>query len=200
MSKQLIQLAGVLFMLAAILAVSAQENTTSLNNATMNNIMLLNNTTTNASVIEAPILPTETANETASIEIVSAENESALAASEPIPVQNEAAVVQNETAPTQIEEIAAQNETVPAQNVTMPESITVAAEPASTVITMPVVSRPVVVQIESPRMTAFALGGEMAPSLFQIDGKSLPQAAYEVGLPAKTIMDLSTMPFFIYNM
>ena len=64
MSKQFIQFAGVLFMLAAIFAVSAQENTTALNNATMNNTTLLNNTTLNASVIAAPILPTETANET----------------------------------------------------------------------------------------------------------------------------------------
>ncbi|MEI8003593.1 MAG: hypothetical protein WCG94_04600, partial [Methanothrix sp.] len=124
MSKQLIQFAGVLFMLAAILAVSAQENTTG--NATMNNTTLLNNTTLNASVIEAPILPTETANGTVSIETVSAGNESALAASEITPDQNEAVVVQNETTPTLI---AAQNETVPAQNVTLPENITVAAEP-----------------------------------------------------------------------
>jgi hypothetical protein len=66
MSKQFIQFASVLLMLAALLAVSAQENTTALNNATMNNTTLLNNTTLNASVIEVPILPTETANETGS--------------------------------------------------------------------------------------------------------------------------------------
>ena len=132
MSKQFIQFASVLFMLAALLAVSAQENTTALNNATMNNTTLLNNTTLNASlnqtfnatasepvsvalnetVIEAPIFPAETANETALNETVSAENESAPAASEIIPVQNE-------TAPSQIEVIATQNETAPAQNTTL---------------------------------------------------------------------------------
>jgi hypothetical protein len=203
MSKQLIQFAGVLFMLAAHLAVSAQENTTTLNNATMNNTTLLNNTTLNASVIEAPILPTETANDTASIETVSAGNESALAASEITPDQNEAVVVQNETVPvqnetipTQIEVIAAQNETVPAQNVTMSENVTVAAEPVSTVSPKPAVSQPETIRIESPRRAAFAMGGENTPSLFQIGGKALPQEAYKVDLPAKTIMDMSSMPFF----
>ena len=49
MSKQFIYFASVLFlMIAAILAVSAQENTTALNNTTMNNTTLLNNTTLNA--------------------------------------------------------------------------------------------------------------------------------------------------------
>ena len=201
MSKQFIQFASVLFMLAALLAVSAQENTTALNNATMNNTTLLNNTTLNASVIEAPILPTETANETALNEIVSAENESAPAASEIIPVQNETVPVQNETAPTQIEVIVAQNETAPAQNTTQSENVTAVAEPVSTTAQFLRSSQPGAMQIGSPQRTAFAIGGiERTPSLFPIDSKALSQDAYKVGLPAETIMDLSALPFFVNKM
>lgn len=173
MSKQLIQFAGVLFMLAALLAVSAQENTASLNNATMNNTTLLNNTT----LIEAPILPTETANET---------------------TLNETVVAQNETVPGRVEAIAAQKETAPAQNITQPENVTVAAEPVSAVIPLSVVSQPGARQIGSPQRDVFAIGGGLStPTFFPIDGKALTQGAYEVGLPAKTIMDLSALPFFV---
>jgi hypothetical protein len=146
MSKQLAQFAGVLFMLAALLAVSAQENTTALNNATMNNTTLLNNTTLNASVIEVPILPAETANETALNETVSVE--------EIIPVQNATA--------------------------------------------SPVVSQPEVMQVGSPKRAVSAIGGgESAQSVIPIGGNALPTGAYEVGLPAKTIMDLSALPFLV---
>jgi hypothetical protein len=200
MSKQFIQFASVLFVLAALLAVSAQENTTALNNATMNNTTLLNNTTLNASVIEVPILPIETANETALNEIVSAENESAPAASEILPAQNETVPVQNETAPSQIEVIAAQNETAPAQDATVSENVTVVAEPI-TVSPIPVALQPGAMQIGSPQRTTFTIGGsERTPSLFPIDSKALAQDAYKVGLPAETIMDLSALPFFVNKM
>jgi len=193
MSKQFIQFASVLFMLATLLAVSAQENTTALNNATMNNTTLLNNTTLNASVIEVPILPTETANETALNEAVSAENESAPAASEIIPVQNE-------TAPSQIEVIATQNETAPAQNTTQSENVTAVAEPI-TASPIPVALQPGAMQIGSPQRTTFTIGGiGRTPSLFPIDSKALAQDAYKVGLPAETIMDLSALPFFVNKM
>jgi hypothetical protein len=53
-------------------------------------------------------------------------------------------------------------------------------------------------EIGSPQRTIFVIGGgEMTPPLFSIDGTALPQEAYQVGLPAETIMDLSTLPFFI---
>ena len=160
----------------------------------MNNTTLLNNTTLNASVIEVPILPTETANETALNEIVSAENESAPAASEIIPAQNE-------TAPTQIEVIAAQNETAPAQDATVSENVTVVAEPVSTISPIPVALQPGAMQIGSPQRTTFTIGGiGRTPSLFPIDSKALAQDAYKVGLPAETIMDLSALPFFVNKM
>ncbi|MFZ2471552.1 MAG: hypothetical protein WAW52_06375 [Methanothrix sp.] len=192
-------------MLAAILAVSAQENTTALNNATVNNTTLLNNTTLNATtsepvsvpanetVIEAPTLPTETTNETEPA--VSAENESVPAVGDIIPVQNETVPAQNETAPTQIEATAAQNETAPAQNATQTENVTAFAEPVSSI---PAALQPGSTQIGSPQRTVFAISGSgSTPSSFSIDGKSLAQGAYKVGLPAKTIMDLSALPFFV---
>jgi hypothetical protein len=220
MSKQVIYLASVLFMIAAVLAVSAQDITATMNNTTMNNTTLLNNTTLNASlnqtfnatasepvsvasnetVIEAPIFPAETANETAIIETVSAENETAPVASEIIPFQNETVMEQNETTITQPEVIEAQNETAPAQNITMLENVTLVAEPVSTASLIPV-SQPGVMQIGSPQKTAFAIGGiGRTPSLFPIDSKALSQDAYKIGLPAETIMDLSALPFFINKM
>ena len=68
MSKQFIYFAGVLFLMtAAILAVAAQENTSALNNTTMNTTM--NNTTLNVSLNQTQnasvVLPINaTANET----------------------------------------------------------------------------------------------------------------------------------------
>jgi hypothetical protein len=182
MSKRSIQFAGVLFMLAAILAVSAQENTTALNNASMNNTTLLNNTT----LIETPALPTETTNETALNETVSAENEPA-PASEIIPAQNETPV-----AP--IEVVAPQNETAPAPETTPSENATAAVE---TIPAIPVL-QPGGMQIGSPQRTTFAIGGTgRTPNQFTINGNSLAQGAYEIGLPAETIMDLSALPFFV---
>lgn len=220
MSKQFIYLASFLFMIAAVLAVSAQENTATMNNTTMNNTTSLNNTTLNASlsqtfnatanetvtvvsnenVIEAPILPPETANETAPIETVPAENETAPVASEIIPFQNETVMELNETTPTEIEVTDAHNETAPAQDITVPENVTLVAEPVSTAGLIPV-SQPGVMQIGSSQRTAFAIGGVgRTPLLFPIDSKALSQDAYKVGLPAETIMDLSALPFFVNKM
>jgi hypothetical protein len=180
MSKRSIQFACVLFMLAAILAVSAQENTTALNNATMNNTTLLNNTT----LTEVTVLPTETANETAPA--VSAENESA-PASEIIPAQNETPI-----APT--EAVVSQNETAPAPETATSENVTAALE---TIPAVPVL-QPGGMQIGSPQRTTFAIGGiTRTPNQFTINGNSLAQGAYEIGLPAETIMDLSALPFFV---
>ncbi|MDD2835458.1 MAG: hypothetical protein PHY05_04855 [Methanothrix sp.] len=198
MSKRSIQFAGVLFVLAAILAVSAQESATALNNASMNNTTLLNNTTFNAttsepmiaaaneSVTEAPVLSTEIVNGTAPIETASTEILPA-PASEVIPAQNETPV-----AP--IEVVAPQNETAPAPEATSSENATAAVE------TLPVIPalQSSGMQIGFPQRTTFAIGGTgRTPNLFSINGNSLAQGAYEIGLPAETIMDLSALPFFV---
>jgi len=172
MIKRSIQFAGVLFMLTAILAVSAQENTTALNNASMNNTTLLSNTTQNATTIEP---------------IIAAANESVIEASEIIPAQNETPI-----AP--IEVVAPQNETAPAPEATPSENATAAVE------TLPVIPalQSSGMQIGSPQKNTFAIGGTArTPNLFSINGKALAQGAYEIGLPAETIMDLSALPFFV---
>lgn len=189
MSKRSIQFASVLFVLAAILAVSAQESTTALNNASMNNTTLLNNTTLNAttsepiiaaaneSVTEAPALSTEMANETAPIE--TALNETASTEIMPAPAS---------------EVVPAQNETAPAPEATPSENVTAVVE---TLPAIPVLE-PSGMQIGSPQRTTFAIGGTgRTPNLFSINGNSLAQGAYEIGLPAETIMDLSALPFFV---
>jgi hypothetical protein len=175
MSKRSIQFAGVLFVLAAILAVSAQESTTALNNATMNNTTLLNNTTFNATTSEP---------------IIAAANESVTEA--PAISTNETALNEMPVAP--IEVVAPQNETAPAPEVTHSENATAAVE------TLPAIPalQSSGMQIGSPQRTTFAIGGTgRTPNLFSINGNSLAQGAYEIGLPAETIMDLSALPFFI---
>jgi len=201
MSKQYIYSASILIMLAALLAVSAQEDTASLSDAAMNNTTLLNNTTLNASlnetVIETPIAPAEIVNEMAPIETVSEANESSPAASEIIPVQNETAAVQNETVPVLAEEIAPQDVIIPLQNDTVSDNVTLVAEPVTIASPMQEASQTGVIPIGSPQRNVFAIGGsQKSPNLFSIDGKALAQGAFEVGLPAKTIMDLSALPFF----
>ena len=214
MSKQFIYFVGVLFfMAAAALVVSAQENASALNNATLNNITSLNNTTLNASlnetfnatasmpviiasnesVIEAAILPTEAANVTvpAAEETAPAANETALAAPEIIPVQNE-------TIPAISEVIAAQNVTAPAQNDTALDNAGTPAETIGMASLIPAVSQPGAMAIGSSQRNVFTIGGSRTtPSFFSISGKALAQQAYQVGLPAETIMDLSALPFFI---
>ncbi|MBN1235184.1 MAG: hypothetical protein JW999_03940, partial [Methanotrichaceae archaeon] len=121
MSKQFMYFASILFMMAAILAVSAQEDTAALNNVTMNNTTLLNNTTLNATL-------NETFNATASEPVSALSNETVI---EALILPAETA---SETAP--IETVSSENETAPAQDVAMPENVTVAAEEVSAVSPM----------------------------------------------------------------
>lgn len=177
MSKSPIQFAGILFLLAAILAVSGQETIATSFNASLNNTTLLNNTTQNVttsepaiaaaneSAIEAPALPAAIANET-------------------IVAPTEVATSQNETETAS----ALAQEAAPSENATA----AIEAIPA-----IPVV-QPGGMMIGSEQRAAFAISGiGRTPNQFSIDGKALSQGAYAVGLPAKTIMDLSALPFFI---
>jgi hypothetical protein len=212
MSKNSIQFAGILFLLAAILAVSGQETTMASGNASLNNITLLNNTTENAttsepaiaaeneSATEAPALPAAIGNETALNETAineTATNETVAAESVPVAAP-EATPAENETTVAPIETAAPQNETettsAPAQEAAPSENAT------PTIETVPVipVAQPDGTMIGSVERTTFAVSGiGRSPNQFSIDGKSLSQGAYAVGLPAKTIMDLSALPFFI---
>jgi hypothetical protein len=176
MSKSPIQFAGILFLLTAILAVSGQETITASINASLNNTTLLNNTTQNATTSEPAI---------------AAENESAIQAPAALAeTANETALndtVTNETAATESLPVVAP-EATPSENATP----AIEAVPA-----IPLV-QPGGMMIGSVQKTTFAVSSiGRAPNQFSIDGKALAQDAYEVGLPAKTIMDLSALPFFI---
>jgi|WetSurMetagenome_2_1015567.scaffolds.fasta_scaffold00506_19 hypothetical protein len=210
MSKSSIQFAGILFLLAAILAVSGQETTMASGNASLNNTTLLNNITQNAttsepaiaeaneSSTEAPALPVATDNETALNETAineTATNETVAAENMPVAVP-EAARAENETTVAPTEATAPQNvtETAPALEAAPSENATPAIE---TVPIIPV-AQPGGTMIGSVERTTFAVSGiGRSPNQFSIDGKSLSQGAYAVGLPARTIMDLSALPFFI---
>ena len=53
-------------------------------------------------------------------------------------------------------------------------------------------------QIGSAQKSVYTIGGsQLGPSQFSISDDSLPQDAYEVGLPAESIQDLTNLPFFI---
>lgn len=210
MSKSSIQFAGILFLLAAILAVSGQETTMASGNASLNNTTLLNSTTENATIsepaisaanessTEAPALPVATGNETALNETAlndTATNETVAAESVPV-AEPEAAPAENDTAFAPTEAAAPENETetAPAQEAAPSENATPAIE---TVPVIPV-AQPGGTMIGSEQRTTFAVSGiGRSPNQFSIDGKSLSQGAYAVGLPARTIMDLSALPFFI---
>ncbi len=212
MSKSSIQFAGILFLLTAILAVSGQETITAPINASLNNTTLLNNTTqnattsepaiaaTNESEIVVPAAPAATGNGTALNETAmneTATNETTAAESVPVAVP-EAAPAENETTVAPTEAAAPQNETetasAPSQEAAASENATPTIE---AVPAIPVV-QPGGMMIGSVERTTFAVSGiGRAPNQFSIDGKALSQGAYAVGLPAKTIMDLSSLPFFI---
>jgi len=52
--------------------------------------------------------------------------------------------------------------------------------------------------IGSGQKSVYSIGGsQKTASEFSISGDSLTTDAYEVGLPAESIQDLSNMPFFI---
>ena len=182
MNNQIIYFTCALFAMAAIAAVAAQDNSTILDNSTMNNTSLLNNTTLNASI-----------NETAP-----ASNDTAPALNETLPVQNETAPALNETAPALNETLPVQNETAPALNETAPENALQASESVSVSGQS---SAPLAIgsiQTGSSQKSVFAVSRlASSPATFSIENQPLHKEAYEVGLPAETIMDLSALPFYI---
>ena len=208
MRKQFIYFAGVLFLMtAAVLAATAQENTSSLNNTALNNTTLnvSSNQTQNATAIE-PINATsnetmiaapqanlnETSNETLNQTDM---NETVPAETEIVPAQNETVPVMNETNET----VPALNVTVPALNITVPENVTLKAEPANIASATAMVSQPEVTQLGAPSNSVFVIGGGLkSGEATQIGGNGQSQA-YEVGSPAKSVKDLSSIAFDTSN-
>ena len=96
------------------------------------------------------------------------------------------------------ETLPVQNETAPASNETAPENVLLATEPVSVSSQS---SAPLAIgsiQTGSSQKSVFAvsrLAG--SPATFSIESQPLHKEAYEVGLPAETIMDLSALPFYV---
>ena len=182
MNSQIIYFTCALFAMVAITAVTAQDNSTILDNSTMNNTSLLNNTTLNASI-----------NETAP-----ASNDTAPALNETLPVQNETVPASNDTEPALNETLPVQNETAPASNETASENVLLATEPVSVSSQS---SAPLAIgsiQTGSSQNSVFAVSRlASSPATFSIENQPLHKEAYEVGLPAETIMDLSALPFYV---
>ena len=153
----------------------------------------------NETVLAAPeIIPVQNETMPAISEAIAAQNATAPAANETVLAAPEIIPVQNETMPAISEAIAAQNATAPAQNATAPDNASTPAETIGMASLIPAVSQPRAMAIGSPQRNVFTIGGSrMTPSFFSISGKALAQQAYQVGLPAETIMDLSALPFFI---
>lgn len=191
MSKQFIYFAGVLFLMtAAILAATAQEDTSALNNITMNTTM--NNTTMNVSLNQtqnaSAVLPINaTANETLIVAPGADLNETANE------VMNQTEL--NENIPAQNETVPVQNETVPAQNITVQENATLQAEPAIIAGPTAVASQPAVMQVGSPANSVFVIGvGPKSGEPAQIGGYGQTQV-HELGSPAKPVRNLGNIAF-----
>jgi hypothetical protein len=177
-------------MTAAVLAATAQENTSSLNstalsNTTLNNTTLnvsLNqtqnttaiepvNATSNETLIAAPQANlnetyNETLNQTEMNETVPAETEFAPVQNETVPVMNET----NETVPAETEFAPVQNETAAAQNIAMPENALPKAEPANGARAITIGSQPKIAQLGSTSTdTVFVIGGGLkTPKLAEL--------------------------------
>lgn len=180
MSKQSVPFACVMFMMALVMAVSAQEIPAIINDTALNGAALLNNTTLNATSNVTAIAPL--------VEAIPGGNETLTsAANETQPVANEVVANLNES-------LSAENETVPAENME-PKG---AAPAASLGGSSSLIALDGANQIASPKKPVVAVGGAAStPNLFSIGRKYLPDEAYNVGLPAETIMDLSSMPFYL---
>jgi hypothetical protein len=153
----------------------------------------------NETVLAAPeIILVQNETMPAISEAIAAQNATAPAANETVLAAAEVVPVQNETIPAISKAVAPQNATDPAQNATAPDNASTLAETIGMAGLIPVVSQPGAMAIGYPQRNVFAIGGSrMTPSFFSINGKALAQQAYQVGLPAETIMDLSALPFFI---
>jgi len=93
---------------------------------------------------------------------------------------------------------ASMNETAPASNETASENVLLATEPVSVSSQS---SAPLAIgsiQMGSSQNSVFAVSRlASSPATFSIENQPLHKEAYEVGLPAETIMDLSALPFYV---
>ena len=167
----------LIFMAAAVLAVSAQEVILAIAPADNGSLNLTANETANATL-------NQTLNATLNAAVPAAESETVLAA-----------VLASAAGDATVQENATTNVTV-AEDATAAESAAaVRVEPAAV---KPASTESGFMHIGSAQKPVYTIGGsQISPSQFSIRGETLPQDAYEVGLPAESIQELSNLPFFI---
>ena len=184
MSRLSVYFACLLFMMTVISA-SAQEETVLVNvtNAAeaLNNT--LNNSTSNATLNESTIVPTAAIEMAGTTETPSS---SLVASTADVPI--------NESEPS-----AADNETAPAETLTSTESTAPMA--VSNNAETEVLALGGSNLITKPQKSVYAIGAASSTSgVFSIGKEYLPDQAYDAGMSAETIMDLSALPFYANHM
>jgi hypothetical protein len=175
MNSKLICLAG--FMVLAVAAAfvgSAQEAAVVANDAILNNTSnLTSNATINESAME-PLVP--------------------------------ALIVEtNETLPSPVnasQEVADMDNTMPAENETAPAETMISAESTAPMAVSNDAETEVLALggsnlVTKPERSVYAIGtASSTPGVFSIGKEYLPDQAYNAGMSAETIMDLSALPFY----
>ena len=101
----------------------------------------------------------------------------------------------------QDESMPAENETVPAENLTSIESSAPIAVSEAAVAEPGVMALGGSSLITKPEKPIYAIGAASGkPGIFPIGKVYLPDQAYNAGMSAETIMDLSALPFYINHM
>lgn len=183
MNKKLICLAGFLVLSVAVTCIAnAQEAVLTSGAAVLNNTTsnITSNATLNESIIE-PIVPA-TITET-NVSLASPLNASPVVAD-------------------QVDTISAENETVPAENLTSSESIAAPIPVTENAAAIPgVLALGGSNLISKPAKSVYAIGSTVGvPGTFSIGKDYLPDQAYNAGMSAETIMDLSALPFYANHM
>ena len=186
MSRLSVYFACLLFMMTVI-AASAQEETVVVNltNASeaLNNT--LNNSASNVTLNESTIVPAAAVDMTGTAESPSS---ALVAATADVPI--------NESEPS-----LADNETAPAEPLASPESIapmTVSGDAGGRPETLALGGSNLITKPEKP---VYAIGTAARTSgIFSIGKEYLPDQAYDAGMSAETIMDLSALPFYANHM
>jgi hypothetical protein len=187
MNKKLICLAGLLVLsVAATFVGNAQEAVLTsgvavLNNTTSNTTSnITSNATLNESIIE-PVVPAT----------IAETNESLASPLNASPIVAD-----------QVDTMPDENETVPAENLTSSESIASPIPVAENAAAIPgVLALGGTNLISKPAKSVYAIGSAAGtPGTFSIGKDYLPEQAYNAGMSAETIMDLSALPFYANHM
>jgi hypothetical protein len=180
MLKQFIYFACVLSMIfGAISMVSAEENTSLLNNTTVD--------------VALNVSLNDTLNATTSEPMSAISNETIVA----MPDENLNDFANETLNQTDLNEsLPDLNEVVPVENVAIEKNATSEVMQANSASATINVSQPTVFQVGSSEDTIFSIGsGLVSNDIFQINGNVEPQMPFKVDLPTKPVKDLSKVIF-----